>query len=250
MTRETFVFIVTLITVNAVYAQKGRDSAVVRLSFEVANKQDRYTKTNTNKQGKVPERDKNYRFSIGARIAPNFVLETGYFRETYWIRIKEKSEYDAWQNFTSAHIIPLRLCHQVRLLNVTPKCPVRFNSSFGYLFAKETAGAGLLNSTSTFDWNFLGTTMKGKAFSKNVAERFGLWEIRLQLEASISKWISFYAGWGHCYGTRIIGKANATYSLNGAPEKSINTISKGTNRYLNAGIRVRVPNFWSKFQEK
>jgi hypothetical protein len=159
----------------------------------------------------------------------------------YWIGWGPKEHLITAYNFLSARIVPLRVCYQLRLFDLF-KNPVRLTPSIGYLFGGKNGEVLSLDGIIQIQrpgYNFVaenGTTIK--------STRFGFGEFRLQLEASISKAFSFYAGGGYCLGTRVIGEASGTYSINGGPERTVITQTKGTNRYLNAGIRLRIPNFW------
>ncbi len=236
-----------LLLLNTVLmAQKhGLDSSIIRLSFEVPRRYCLYENAagtqGLSEGGYIGDSFKSYRFLLGIRVAPHLIIETGWSAEMFWTGWEVKDHLTTHYNFMHARVVPFRVCYQVRLFDVF-KNPVRLMPSVGILFCRK-AGE-VLSGGGGVQIQWPGYLFVAEESTEIQATSFRLGEFRLQLEANISKAISFYGGGGFCLGTKVIGETRGSYSINGGPERTVITQTKGTNYYLNAGIRLRIPNFW------
>jgi hypothetical protein len=224
----------------------GCDSAIVQLSVEVARQYSYYKhakKSPETSSGYINDDSKNFRFMLGVRVAPRFVIETGIHSEMIWMAWGHQEHFVAEYTFARTMIIPLRACYHLHLFDIFNN-PVRLEPSFGFLLGyvgeNKVVGAG----EQVVSYNLPNYTFVAEHCTRLRNQYYGTSEFRLQLEANISKVISFYGGGGFCLGTKVIGETRGTYSINNGPERTVITQTKGTNYYLNVGIRLRIPNFW------
>lgn len=238
---------------SAISQNLDDDTSRIKLSVEYKSKQDTYKNTDNNPSSGegmyIREPYKNFSFLLGVRLHPNIIAEVGFQREEFQIgwELTEKHPFSSYRSFESAYVIPLRLYYKIKLFNLF-KNPVSISPSLGYLMAFGQGGKAILGDgigTITFTdmgFTFVATDRHFKGVEYALEKNYGFGEIRLQLEFNISKAFSFYGGGGYCFGTKVIGKTNVSYSINGMPAQQISTASKGSNRYLNAGIKLRIPN--------
>ncbi len=240
------------------YAQNSlQNDEKIRLSMEYRKKSD-YILQNNNWWSKIymHEGENYYQFSLGYKFYKSFVVELGFFKETYNLGFSALEDADGSAigsyPIETGKVFPFRVSYEQRICRVF-KRPVYLTPSLGYSmgFAQGTL---LTDSSSTFSINYttgdfaIGTFKKGSEYDVNA--RFGFLEARLQAEVMVSNAFSFYAGAGINRGTHILGRTNVTEFSGGVPIKKIINETRGDNRYFNIGIRLRVPNFWKKATSK
>jgi hypothetical protein len=228
---STIIYFFQLAALSSLTAQQyGRDSSTIRFSFEVPRRYCLYENAagtqGLSEGGYIGDSFKSYRFLLGIRVAPHLIIETGWSAEMFWTGWGPKDHLTTHYNFMHARVVPFRACYQVRLFDVF-KNPVRLMPSVGILFCRK-AGE-VLSGGGAVQIQWPGYLFVAKESTEIKSSAFCLGELRLQLEASISK---------------VIGETRGTYSINNGPERTVITQTKGTNYYLNAGIRLRIPNFW------
>ncbi len=188
----------------------------------------------------------NYCLNLGILFSNNLFFEAGYQKESFNISWEYEKE-DVFRYFTEdiehSFIVPIRLGYQLKLFKVFGQ-PVYLSPSIGYQMAFNRGTnnmqdwSGIMGRSGT---EFFGTYAYKKGEEYALRKYNGFFEGRLQIEATVSKVFSFYAGGGYCRGQHIIGRTDVSYSYQNGPEQRIATTTRGSNKYVNIGIRLRIP---------
>lgn len=223
----------------AVWRNANAQQQSICLSLEHRSKTDRMASNPKypDQATKIRRADSNYGFYVGYR-KKRISIEAGYYKEKFFIT--SEHEGVAVSGFIGSYnMFPLRIGYHLPIMNIW-KRGLSLSAHLGIITARGKSQEDWLTVTAAFPNGADTLFVTTYPYSKNAAS-FKLWEARIQLQYDVFRHVSVYGGIGVGLGSMDVITSNTEYRHNQNSPELIENQSKGSNSFVNIGLKLRIP---------